>query len=88
MRKLIFALAAFGALAAINSAPAAAQDYPFCIKGRDYPGNGDCRFPTYASCMATAAGLFAYCDRNPFLMVQPGNYAPKPHRRRVHRDVY
>jgi hypothetical protein len=66
MRTLLFALVALGTLTAMNPTPAAARDYPYCIKGRDYPGNGDCAFDTYRQCLATASGLFAWCDRNPF----------------------
>lgn len=46
--------------------PAAAQDYPFCIKGCDFgAGRGDCSFSSYQQCQATASGRDAYCAENP-----------------------
>lgn len=85
MRKVLLAMMALSALSCIDVSPAAARDYPFCIKGRDYPGNGDCSFPSYAACAATASGQYAYCDRNPFFA---NNYAPRPRPRRVYREAY
>ena len=47
--------------------PAAARDYPFCIKGCDFGnGLGDCSFSTYQQCLASASGRQAYCDANPY----------------------
>jgi hypothetical protein len=47
--------------------PAAAQNYPFCIKGCDFgAGRGDCSFSSYQQCQATASGRDAYCDANPY----------------------
>jgi hypothetical protein len=45
-------------------APAAARDYPFCIRGCDF-GAGDCSFSSYQQCQATASGRDAYCVENP-----------------------
>jgi hypothetical protein len=46
--------------------PAAARDYPFCIKGCDFgAGPGDCSFSTLQQCQASAAGRLATCDANP-----------------------
>ena len=46
--------------------PAAARDYPFCIKGCDFgAGRGDCSFSSYQQCQATASGRDATCDANP-----------------------
>ncbi|MBX9711770.1 MAG: DUF3551 domain-containing protein [Xanthobacteraceae bacterium] len=93
MRSLIlaafaFGILAFGTLAALSPTPAAAffENYnlPFCMKGRDYPGVGDCRFPTYAACAADAAGRGMYCDVNPFAT----RYEYAPRRARRHRAVY
>jgi len=72
MRKLLFAALALSAFASLDITPAAARDYPFCIRGRDYTGFGECSYPTYAACAAAASGRFAYCDRNPFYQV-PAN---------------
>lgn len=57
--------------------PAAARDYPFCIKGCDFGnGLGDCSFSTYQQCQASASGRQAYCDANPYFNaraeLQPG----------------
>jgi len=47
--------------------PAAARDYPFCIKGCDFgAGLGDCSFSSYQQCQASASGRQAYCDANPY----------------------
>jgi Protein of unknown function (DUF3551) len=47
--------------------PAAAENYPFCIKGCDFgAGRGDCSFSSYRQCLATASGRDATCDANPY----------------------
>ena len=93
MRKVVLAALAVGAVAAIGSAPDAAQarDYPFCIKGLDYGTPvGDCSFDTYQQCLATASGRPDYCDVNPYyphadrLVLYPDTriaYPRKRHRR-------
>jgi hypothetical protein len=82
--RLLSALMAIGALAAVNSAPAAAGgspsgSAPFCIRGCDYAGGGgvgDCSFLTYQQCLATASGQTATCMANPYYNanaeLQPG----------------
>ncbi|EFI50186.1 DUF3551 domain-containing protein [Afipia sp. 1NLS2] len=85
MRKLLFAALALSAYASLDITPAAAQEYPYCIRGRDYPGFGDCSYPSYAACAAAASGRFAYCERNPFIQRVPD--APRPGRR-VYRETY
>jgi hypothetical protein len=87
MRKLILAmmaLAAAGAAALATSAPAAAQDYPWCVTGRDTGYPGDCSYTSYGQCMASASGRYAYCSINPRVAfgrpVQPGGRrAPNPY---------
>jgi hypothetical protein len=67
MRNPVWALMAFGAVGALDTAPAAAKDYPYCIRGCDYGSSlGDCSFSTYQQCQATAAGRLAYCAANPY----------------------
>jgi hypothetical protein len=67
MRKSLWALIAVGMIAAIDSTPAAAANYPFCIKGCDFGGGaGDCSFSTYQQCQATASGRTATCAANPY----------------------
>jgi hypothetical protein len=60
MRRIIFAVAAFVAVA-FAAAPASAQDYPYCLQGRDYGYPGLCHFTSYWQCEATASGTFSYC---------------------------
>ena len=66
MRHAMLALMALTATCAIDIAPAAAKDFPYCIKGCDFGGGaGDCSFSSYQQCLATAAGRDATCAANP-----------------------
>jgi hypothetical protein len=67
MRKICLVLT-FGCAAVMSGAlPAAAGEFPFCIKSCDYGGGpGDCSFTSYQQCQATASGRLAYCDANPY----------------------
>jgi hypothetical protein len=67
MRWVFWALMVGCAASTTGALPAAARDYPFCIKGCDFGGGlGDCSFSTYQQCQATASGRDAYCDANPY----------------------
>jgi Protein of unknown function (DUF3551) len=67
MRKVLLALVLISAASTSGAVPAAARDYPFCIKGCDFgAGRGDCSFTSYQQCQATASGRVAYCDVNPY----------------------
>lgn len=67
MRSALLALMAIGTFSMIDMTPAAARDYPYCIKGAQWLSPlGDCSFDTYEQCQATASGRLAYCDVNPF----------------------
>ena len=70
MRRFLLTASCLGAMvsiAALAGSPAQARDYPFCIKGYDYPpGSGDCSFESYEQCQATASGRLDFCDANPF----------------------
>ncbi len=81
MRAAVLAIMmAMGATAMMEITPAQARDFPFCIKGPDYPGGlGQCAFDTYEQCQATASGRYAYCDTNPYYR---GNVAPADPRQR------
>ena len=71
MRGTFFALMAGCAVAVSSALPAAAQDYPFCIKGCDFNNAlGDCSFASLAQCQATASGRAAYCATNPYYKAQ------------------
>ena len=69
MQKALLALmAAFAVSAAM---PAAAREFPYCIKGCDFgAGGGDCSFSSLAQCQATASGRDAYCAANPYFNVK------------------
>jgi hypothetical protein len=67
MRKVFWALMLCCAGSTLGASPAAARDYPFCIKGCDFgSGRGDCSFSSYQQCQATASGRDAYCAENPY----------------------
>ena len=76
---------ALAAVAAVSAAmPAAAHEFPYCIRGCDFGGGGDCSFTSLAQCQATASGRDAYCAANPYFNVKAA--APtdriRPSRRR------
>jgi hypothetical protein len=77
MRHIIGA-AAFITIA-LTAAPATAQDYPYCVQGRQWGYPGKCDFTTYQQCMATAYGTDAYCGPNPRFL-----FGQQPQRRRVY----
>ena len=60
-----------GLAVATTSTPAAAHDdhydydYPWCLQSRGLGIPGDCSYQTYAQCMASASGRYAWCDVNP-----------------------
>jgi hypothetical protein len=67
MRRAWLALMAAGAVSAAFVMPAAAREFPYCIKGCDFgAGAGDCSFSSLAQCQATASGRDAYCAANPY----------------------
>jgi hypothetical protein len=68
MRRAWQALIAAGAVSvAAVAMPAAAREFPYCIKGCDFgAGAGDCSFSSLAQCQATASGRDAYCGANPY----------------------
>ena len=61
----VLAVAAAGAATLAGSGPAAARDYPYCVRGAGYGYPGDCTYTSYAQCQASASGRRAYCDVNP-----------------------
>ena len=91
-RWFLLAASCLGAVLSMSvlaAAPAQARDYPFCIKGYDYPsGTGDCSFDSYEQCQATASGRLDYCDANPFYRPQMEERAPyHAPRAKRHRQV-
>jgi hypothetical protein len=84
MRNLLLALAVLGTGFAVQSVPAQARDYPFCLQGRDIStGQGDCSFSTFQQCQATAAGTYAGCYANPYFAYneEPVNQPRRRYRR-------
>jgi hypothetical protein len=68
MRKFILAVMAVtaaGAATLATSAPAAAQEYPWCVQGKGVGYPGDCSYTSRAQCLASASGRFATCGLNP-----------------------
>jgi Protein of unknown function (DUF3551) len=56
---------------AIAAMPAAARDYPYCIRGCDFgDGVGDCSYVSYQQCQAAASGRVGTCAANPFYNVK------------------
>ena len=85
MRKLLLALTLVGAASTISALPAAARDYPFCIKGCDFgSGRGDCSFSTYQQCQASASGRDAWCAENPYFSAK-AELLPDPSRQSKRR---
>jgi len=82
MWKSSLAISALVASLASLSSPAAAQDYPFCLRTSDEAGPGTCYYRSYAQCNAAASGINAYCYRNPRMAYgsydRPMRYAPGP----------
>jgi hypothetical protein len=67
MRGCLSALTAIGIIAISGAAPAAAAEFPFCLKGCDFGGGaGDCSFVSYQQCQASASGRDASCAANPY----------------------
>jgi len=90
MRSYLLALALtlVGTGFAMQSTPAEARDYAFCLQGRDTSaGVGDCRFATYQQCQATASGTYAACYANPYVTSYDDEPVYQP-RRRTQRSYY
>jgi Protein of unknown function (DUF3551) len=68
VRTVISALLLCCTTSTMGAVPAAAREYPFCIKGCDFGGSGigDCSFTSYQQCQATASGRVATCAANPY----------------------
>ena len=67
MRGSLPALIAITGITALLALPAAAGEFPFCLKGCDFGGaRGDCSFVSYQQCQAAASGRAATCAANPY----------------------
>ena len=74
--KILVALFAIMLACVLNTVPAAAQNSAFCLRGCDF-GYSNCSFTSYQQCQASASGLTAWCEANPFFhavndVQQPG----------------
>ena len=81
MRRAWLALMAAGAVS--GATPAAAGEFPYCIKGCDFgAGAGDCSFSSLAQCQATASGRDASCAANPYFNARADMQADRSRRPR------
>lgn len=65
MRRIFAVMSAVAVLAAVQATAAFAQDYPWCLQGKDWGYPGLCHFVSYQQCLASASGTFSYCGINP-----------------------
>jgi hypothetical protein len=63
--SMVFAAASLLVTGAGFTLPAQAQEYPYCLQGRETGIPGDCNYRSYRECMASASGRNAFCGRNP-----------------------
>jgi Protein of unknown function (DUF3551) len=65
-------------IVASATAPARAQNYPWCAyySGRGFGGASNCGFTSFQQCMATVSGIGGFCQQNTMYRPPPG-----PHRR-------
>jgi hypothetical protein len=88
----LFGLLSASAVTMAGTGPAAAFDYPFCIQGGEFGVPGDCSYPSYEACLATASGRNVYCNINPRVAFRAPQLDPLPqpeprhHGRRYYRD--
>jgi len=72
--KILVALSTIAIACAFNTAPAAAQN-AFCLRGCD-SGYSNCGFSTLQQCQASASGLTAWCEANPYF--RQASEVPQP----------
>jgi hypothetical protein len=63
--KILLALSAITTACLLNTVPASAQNSAFCLRGCNF-GYNECSFATYQQCQASASGLTAWCEANPY----------------------
>ena len=88
MRNLLLVtitLLSAGFAVVATSSAAAAYDYPWCVRSRHLGYPGDCSYRTYAQCMASASGRFAYCDVNPSVAFARERRGLPPYPEHYHR---
>jgi hypothetical protein len=81
--KLLVAFFVVTTACLLNTVPASA-DSAFCLRGCNF-GYNDCSFATYQQCQASASGLTAWCEANPYFHrvsdAQPATHARYSRRR-------
>jgi hypothetical protein len=77
-----FPIAATIALAIIATVPAHAfgERHPFCLQGDEWPGLSNCRFDSYAQCLASASGRALQCIANPYFAGRSDDPYATPYR--------
>jgi hypothetical protein len=83
MRAALFAVMAIGTLSAIDTAPAEAKDYAYCMRTRN--DNDQCTFDNFQQCQATSSGLGYTCFANPALAYNQQTPEAQPAAHRRHR---
>jgi hypothetical protein len=73
--KILVALCAIATVCLLNTVPAAAQNSAFCLRGCDF-GYSNCTFSSYQQCQASASGLTAWCEANPYFHQVSGPQQP------------
>jgi hypothetical protein len=63
--RLRVALLTIATACTLNTVPAAAQNSAFCLRGCNF-GYSECSFATLQQCQASASGLTAWCEANPY----------------------
>ena len=89
MRGLALTILIFGAISASQPAQAQTYDntnYPVCLNRYTWGGSHyyDCSYTSLAQCQATASGLSATCDLNPYY-ANAYDDRPVPRSKRSHR---
>ena len=75
MKILVVSLALAAASSVCSAVPALAQNSAFCLRGCDF-GYNNCTFSSYQQCQASASGLTAWCEANPYFRQM--SEAPQP----------
>jgi hypothetical protein len=82
--KTLVVLSTLAAALVLNTYPAAAQNSAFCLRGCNF-GYSECSFASYQQCQASASGLTAWCEANPYFRavndVQQASHARYSRRR-------
>jgi hypothetical protein len=85
MRHLLIGFAVVIAAFTLDTRPASAQQYPWCLySGKRSGGGSNCGFVSFEQCLETLRGIGGICMRNSFYVSGPANPEPRP-RHRAHR---